>query len=91
LDALDAVRLPRRQRLLLDAMMAAWPRAISRGEFEAAGWEDVGDECFSLNAIETALVRIRRALPQGYSIRNSKGLGWWLILPEREVSLRRAA
>lgn len=81
-DALDAMRLPPRQRAVLDVLVAHFPRAVSRQTIEREAYETVGRAPRS-NVVGVHVMRLRPAVERlGLALENWHGVGWRLALDD---------
>lgn len=80
-DAVDALRLPRRQRRIVDALIAAFPRTISKDDLVPAVWDHLDDEPeFPGDVLESHVSKLRQALrPHGWSVDGVRMAGYRLI------------
>lgn len=77
-----AINLPRIPLRLLEILMRAAPRVVSRDELERAIW---GDALPDTDALRSHMHVLRNAIDRGFDpplLRTLRGLGWQLAPPE---------
>ena len=90
-NALDAIPLPRKRRLLVDALVSAYPRVVSEGALKQWMWEDDGYQVPESPSLFVHISKTRSILEQhGWTIAVRRFQGWRLVKIETQ-SGRRAA
>lgn len=79
INQIDAIPMPRRERLVVDALLDAYPRYVSRPEIEKWAYDDVGDEANG-ETIHSHISKVRSKLKQhGWGIENERFVGYRLV------------
>lgn len=87
LDAMDAIRKPRREMLALDALIMAYPATVSHSKMQQAVYEDVGDEVpESRNGLMPHISKLRARIETvGWTIQNRRFVGYRLVKMEQHT------
>lgn len=80
LDAMDAVKKPRKEQLALDAMIIAFPASVTSDRMMQALYEDVGDgEPETRNSLLAHISKLRKKLRTvGWDIEGRRFIGYRL-------------
>lgn len=75
------LRLPRREMLALDAIIAAWPRPASKDYLVASMYDAVGEDAEQPEVIvQSHISKLRTILrPHGWTIENQRFVGYRLV------------
>lgn len=76
INTIDAIPLPRRERLVVDALLDAFPRYLTRSDIEQWVYDDVGDEAPG-DTIQSHISKVRTKLHDyGWTIENARFIGY---------------
>ncbi len=80
-DFLDTIPFKRKQRLLVDALVSAYPRRVTQDIFEQWMWEDEGYEIPECKThIFSHVSKARNVLERhGWTIEAKRFVGWRLV------------
>lgn len=81
IDKIDALKMPRKERLAVDALVMAYPRAVSMSSLEEAMFDDVGEsiECAKAS-IMSHLSKLRKKLRDiGWDVKVTRRLGYKMV------------
>lgn len=82
-NRIDALRLRRRERLIVDCLIDAYPAVATRDRLHEWAWADLGDDLPSNNGFFTHLSNTRRKLAAvGVTITVNRFVGWSLELKQ---------
>lgn len=77
INAIDELPLPKKQRDLVDALLASYPRYVSRTYLEVYLWEEQGLEIPETDVLLTHISKLKTKLKElGVTIRSSRTIGW---------------
>ena len=78
INLIDSICMPRRERLVVDALLDAYPRSLPRAMIEQWVYDDVGDEAPG-DTIQSHISKARKKLNEhGWTIENERFVGYRL-------------
>lgn len=79
-EQLDSLNLPRKQQILVDCLISAYPEKVTHSELEEWMYDKLGDENNCGTAIYVHVHHARKALKTiGFTIKAARFQGWRLL------------
>lgn len=82
LEALAALNMPRKERVILNELLRVFPRRVALGALVYDLWEGLGEPEVDnpLATIQAMVSKLRRKIkPLGWGLRNERYLGYKLV------------